>query len=160
MFDEFRWWHAVLIFVAANVVSALPAGLFGDDEFYNRLHKPPLAPPDWSFAPVWLVLNVTSLIALYLVANMPSGASGRITFLVAEAIGWVLFAAFTSLYFGLKSPTLGALDTVLGLVTAFVSLWCAARLGGWPFWLILPRVLWLLLASYVSVGVVWLNRGG
>ncbi|MEM9704253.1 MAG: TspO/MBR family protein, partial [Planctomycetota bacterium] len=135
-------------------------GLFGDDDFYNRLSKPPLAPPDRAFAPGWLVLNVTSLIALYLVANLPAETAGRATFLVSEAIGWVLFAAFTSLYFGLKSPTLGAVDTVLGLAAAGVSLWCATRLGTWPFWLILPRVLWLLLASYVSVGVVWLNRGG
>ena len=48
----FRWWHAAGIFVAANVVSAVPAGLWGDEAFYNALDRPSVSPPDWVFAPV------------------------------------------------------------------------------------------------------------
>ena len=158
MFEQFSWWHAAAIFVLANLISAVPAGLFGDHSFYNRLRKPPGSPPDWAFAPTWVALNVTSLIALFRVANLASASPERTTFLVSEAIGWVLFALFTSLYFGLKSPMAGAVDTVLGLAAAIVSAWCAAQLDAAAFWLIVPRVLWLLLASYVSVWVAWMNR--
>ena len=169
MFDRFHWWHAALIFAVANGLSALPAGFGGDSDFYDRLRKPPFSPPDWAFPAAWLVLNVTSLVALHLVANAPApdagGGAARTTFLVSEAIGWVLFAAFTTLYFGLRSPTLGAADTVLGLLAAAVSLSAAAALAagpgrtGWvPFWLILPRVGWLALASLVSAATAWLNR--
>ncbi len=62
--DGFRWWHAALILVGANVVSAIPAGFGGDFAFYNSFRQPAIAPPDWAFAPVWLFLNVTSLVAL------------------------------------------------------------------------------------------------
>ena len=170
VFDRFHWWHAVLIFVAANALSALPAGPGGDDAFYNRLRKPPFAPPDWAFPAAWFVLNVTSLIALSLVADAApapgtGGGLARTAFLVSEAAGWVLFAAFTTLYFGLRSLTSGAADTVLGLLAAGTSLCAAAALAagpagvGWaPFWLILPRFCWLALASYVAVAVAWLNR--
>ena len=163
MFDRFHWWHAVLIFVVANAVSAVPAGLLGDDAFYHRLRKPPGSPPDWAFPPVWLVLNVTSLVALWLVADRAAAGPARTAFFWSEAAGWVTFAAFTGLFFGLKSPTLGAADTLLGLLIAAVSVACAWRLRGscgvWPAVLLVPRLLWLGWAGYVSTAVAWLNRG-
>ena len=169
MFDRFHWWHAVLIFVAANALGALPAGWGGDDAFYHRLRKPPFSPPDWAFPAAWLFLNVTSLVALWWVANTgveeagggPGGA--RAAFYWAEGVGWATFAAFTTLYFGLKNLDLAAADTVLGLLAAGASLWACRRLreaAGWrPFLLIAPRFGWLALASYVSVASAWLNRG-
>jgi len=146
----FRWWHAVAIFIAANVASALPAGFGGDFAFYNSFRQPSVAPPDWAFAPVWLFLNVTSLIALHRVANSPARSTGRTAFLWTEGVAWVLFAAFTTLYFLLRSPVLGAIDTAAGLAAGVVSVVCVARLDRLSAVFILLRVLWLVLATYVS----------
>jgi translocator protein len=148
--NGFRWWHAVVIFVAANVASGVPAGFNGDEAFYNQFVRPSVAPPDWLFPPVWLFLNVTSLIALYRVANSPRSAA-RTGFLISEGVGWVLFAAFATLFFVLRSPVLGAANTVLGLLVAVVSLALAVRLDRQACVHIAFRVLWLALASYVSV---------
>ena len=38
--QAFRWWHAFLIFVVVNLVSALPAGFSGDQAFYNSFKLP------------------------------------------------------------------------------------------------------------------------
>lgn len=166
MNGSFPWWAAATLVVIANAISAAPAGLVGDFDFYNALRKPPLSPPDWLFAPIWLALNVTSAIALWQIANHSPPGPLRTTFLVSEAIGWVTFAAFTGLYFGLRNLTLAAADTGVGLLAALVSLACAATIaarGGatiTPAALIALRVAWLLVATYVSVSVVWLNRGG
>jgi translocator protein len=149
----FFWWHAVIIFVIANSISALPVGYGGDKIFYNNFEQPPFSPPDWLFAPMWLFLNVTSLIALFIVANSPDRSTRRWAFLVLEGIGWVLFAIFTTLYFLLHSPILGAIDTVFGLAVGFVSLACCAGISQRATFFILLRVLWLCLASYVSVYV-------
>ncbi len=153
----FRWWHAVAIFIAANAASALPAGFGGDFAFYNHFLQPFVAPPDWVFAPVWLVLNVTSLIALHRVSNSPSQSTGRKAFLWSESGAWVLFAAFTTLFFLLRSPVLGAIDTAAGLVAGVISLVCVARLDRLATAFILLRVLWLLLATYVSAYVALYN---
>jgi benzodiazapine receptor len=147
----FRWWHAVIIFVVANAASTLPAGFNGEEAFYNSFELPAVAPPDWLFAPMWFVLNVTSLMALSIVANAPERTSRRRAFLVLEAIGWVLFASFATLYFWLKSPVLGAADTVAGLLVGLGSLAYAARIDRRAALFILMRVLWLSLATYVSV---------
>ena len=153
----FRWWHAILIFAVANALSLLPAGFNGDQVFYNSFQQPVLAPPDWLFPPMWLFLNVTSLMALAIVANTPEATMRRHGFLISEAAGWVLFAAFTTLYFGLRSPILGAVDTVAGLLVAMVSLACSAGIQRGAALLILLRLVWLLLATYVSVDVALHN---
>jgi len=155
--DGFRWWHGVAIFVAANAASAVPVGMLGDFAFYNSFRQPSVAPPDWAFAPVWLVLNVTSLVALSRIANSLTRTRSRLVFLWAEAIGWVLFAAFTTVFFWLHSPTLGAVDTVAGLIVGLVSLVSATRIDRPAAGLILLRVIWLGLATYVSLYVALSN---
>ncbi|MCT0230141.1 tryptophan-rich sensory protein [Synechococcus sp. CS-1324] len=47
-----------------------PAGWFWRGlRFFNSFQQPELAPPDWPFAPVWLFLNATSLVALSRIAT-------------------------------------------------------------------------------------------
>lgn len=153
----FLWWHALIILVIANLVSALPVGYGGDKIFYNNFEQPPFSPPDWLFAPMWLFLNVTSLMALSIVANLPERSIRRRTFLILEGVGWVLFASFTMLYFWMRSPILGAIDTVAGLAVGFTSLACCIGISQRAAFFILLRVLWLCLASYVSVYVAFHN---
>jgi hypothetical protein len=81
-----------------------------------------VAPPDWAFALVWLVLNVKSLVALPRIANAPDRSTMWMVFLWSEGMGWVLFSAFTTLHFLLRSPVLGAADTVARLIVGLVSL--------------------------------------
>lgn len=154
----FKWWYAVLIFLAANVISAVPAGYNGDEVFYTNFTLPAFAPPAWAFAPAWLFNNVTSLYALYVIANLPEDTKWRKYFIYLESINWVLFSIFTTVYFGLKSPILGALDTVLGLILTVLSLTLAYRMSKVAALAIVPRFLWLLLATCVSVYVAICNR--
>lgn len=153
----FKWWHSILILAGANAVSALPAGFGGDFAFYNAFRLPDVAPPDWAFAPVWLVLNVTSLVALSRISNAPNRSTMRMVFLWSEGMGWVLFSAFTTLYFLLHSPVLGAADTVAGLIVGLVSLVCAFQLDRLSAGFISLRVIWLILATYVSLFVATSN---
>ena len=155
---RYGWWHAALIGIAANAVSAAPAGYNGDEAFYNDFTKPDVSPPDWSFAPVWLFNNVTSLYAGMRLANLPRATPGRTTSLWLEGIGWGLFASFSPLYFGLKSPVLGAINTLAGLGIGAASLGLASRLDRKAALALSPRVAWLLLATYVSVSVAAINR--
>jgi translocator protein len=75
--SSFHWWHALIILAIANTVSAIPVGYRGDKIFYNNFVQPQFSPPDWLFAPMWLFLNVTSLIALSLVANAVERSNRR-----------------------------------------------------------------------------------
>lgn len=59
---RFRWWHGAVILVAANAVSFWPAGAPGDAAFHTAFCLPS-SPPDWLVLPLWLALNITSLVA-------------------------------------------------------------------------------------------------
>ena len=155
---KMRWWHCLIIFLVANIVSFIPAGYNGDEAFYNNFIQPSIAPPDWLFAPVWLFLNITSLIGLYTVANLPVDTKNRRTIIVLEYTAWVLFAIFTFLYFYLKSPILGAIDTVLGLVVVIIVVTITYNVSKKSFWCFMFRLLWLVLAGYVSVWVALYNK--
>ena len=155
---RYRWWQAALVGVAANVASAAPAGYNGNEAFYNDFTKPDISPPDWSFAPVWLFNNITSLYAGLRIANLPQNTPGRKTALWLEGVGWGLFGSFSPLYFGLKSPVLGAVNTLAGLGVGAASLGLASRLDRKAALALSPRVAWLLLATYVSISVAAVNR--
>lgn len=154
----FKWYHCVAIYIIANVIGFLPAGYNGDEAFYNSFIQPKVAPPDWIFAPMWFFLNVTSLIGLYKVMKANSDLSFKNQIFWLEIFGWVFYAIFTFLYFYLKSPILGAIDTVLGLIIVIIVCFKTYQKAKISFFFFLPRLLWLLLASYVSVWVALNNK--
>lgn len=153
----YRWWHAAAAGLAANALSAAPAGFNGDDAFYNDLKKPPAAPPDWLFPVAWGVNNLTTLWSNLRVANLPKETPGRRTALALEGVSWGLFASFTTLYFGLRSPVLGAANTAAGLATTAASVAVTAKLDRKAAWALTPRLAWLGLAAYVSASVARRN---
>lgn len=149
---RYRWWHAAAVGALANLCSAIPAGYNGDEEFYARQVTPPGAPPGWVFAPVWAINNILTAYSNLRVANLPHDTPGRRTALASEAVSWGLFASFSGLYFGLRSPILGALDTVAGLAVTSHGVVATSRVDRKAAWLLVPRLLWLAYASYVSTG--------
>lgn len=155
---RFKWWYCVIIYVIANGIGFLPAGFNGNEAFYNNFQQPALAPPDWMFAPAWFINNVTSLVALYIVVNKPVDTPGRKKVISLEVATWILYAVFTSLYFGLKSPVLGAIDTAAGFMLSVMSLVITPRISKKAAWLLVPRVAWLALATYVSIWIAINNK--
>lgn len=149
---RYRWRHAALVGTLANLASALPAGYNGDEDYYASLRTPPGSPPGWLFAPAWAINNVLTLWSNLRVANLPPHTPGRHVALASEGLTWALFASFSGLYFGLRSPRLGALVTVAGLATTIHGVVTTARLDRAAAGALAPRLLWLGYASYVSVG--------
>lgn len=154
----FKWWHAVLIYIFANITGFIIYGFSGDKAFYNSFQLPDVAPPDWLFAPMWFVLNITSLIALYTIANLPNGLTNRKSILVTETINWVLYTIFALLYFGLRSSVFAAVDTLLSLIVTCLSIYWSYKISIKAFWFLFPRLLWLLLATYVSTWAALHNQ--
>lgn len=157
-FRRYRWWHAAAVGVVANLASALPAGYNGDEDFYAELNTPPGSPPGWLFAPAWAVNNLLTLWSNVRVANLPPETAGRRAALISEAATWGLFASFSGLYFGLRSPVLGAVDTVAGLATTTHGVVATARVDRAAAWALVPRLLWLAYASYVSTATALRSR--
>ena len=155
---RWQWYHAAAVGVAANAVGSLPAGFGGDQSYFDKLNTPPGSPPGWLFPPVWAFNNATTLWSNLRVANLPPATAERRTALTLEGISWGLFASFSGLYFGLRSPILGAAVTVASLGVTAASVVVTSRMDRKAAWGLAPRLAWLGYASYVSVASALTNR--
>ncbi len=174
-----HWYHGVLFYVIVQVLSfglsklterllgrgkaKLTESLTGNADSFNysnSLKQPIFAPPDWLFVPVWLVNNAIAIWSLLYVANQPRNLPGRGAFLWLQGAIWSLYTAFITLFFGLRSPINGTLNTILALIFTVASMVVAVtRLRDRKA--ILSQILlipWLVFASFAGALVALWNK--
>lgn len=129
---------------------------FGTETFYNGLDMPPLTPAAPMFAPAWSVLYVLMIYSFYLILEQPNIAAGQnasalfLLQLLLQMIWSYLF--FYSAYF------LYALIVMfLLLCTVWLMIKKFTKLNKTAGYLQYPYLLWLLFATYMNAGAVYLN---
>lgn len=129
------------------------------DNWYLKLVKPYLNPPNWVFAPVWTLLFLLMGVSLYLVFSKKTKKTKQ------QQIALKLFAlqfAFNILwsyfFFGLKSPLYGLLDITLLLLSLALTMLSFERVDKSAALLLVPYFLWVTFACYLNLSVYLLNR--
>lgn len=141
---------------AAELVGLLARYVSGaGDPFYEQLRQPPLAPPSWVFPVVWVILYALMGAASYQVysekSDLRRGALVLYAVQLAVNFLWTLvFFRFRAI--GAAAAILILLNVILVLTT--VQFWKIRKSAGW---LMLPYLLWTLFASYLNLGVYFLN---
>jgi len=125
--------------------------------WYPTLAKPFFTPPDWLFAPVWIVLYAAMGVAAALVWRADaSGRAVRVALLVFAA-QLLLNGAWSVVFFGARSPA-GGLVVIAVLwpaVAATMRLFFPMRpLAGW---LLAPYLAWVTYALALNAAVWWMN---
>lgn len=125
---------------------------------YDQAVKPPLSPPDILFPIVWTVLFILMGISVCLVrtADAPEGARNRATIVYIAQLAvnffWPLIFFNAGAYFAAIVWIILLDALVILMIAAFHSIRRSAAL------LNLPYLAWLLFATYLNVGVWYLNR--
>ncbi len=127
------------------------------DNWYSNLVKPPFTPPNWLFAPVWTVLYI--LIGINLYSLWTKRREGLITKdkIVLYLLQLVLNGVWSPVFFGLQAPLTALIIIIplwLILLTLFIKLLPRHKINAW---LILPYLLWVTVATYLNLGIVFLN---
>lgn len=125
--------------------------------WYPSLAKPSWNPPSWVFAPVWTALYIGMAVAAWLVWRTSGwrDASGALRLF---AVQLALNAAWSPLFFGLRSPAAGLVDiAALWLVVAatIVAFFRIAPVAGA---LLVPYGLWVTFAAALNAAIWRLNR--
>jgi len=146
----------------ASLVIPFVAGAIGNlatlpniPTWYADLEKPLFNPPNFVFGPVWSVLYLLMGISLYLVWT--TKAKGKAAAYIAFTAQLVLNTAWSLLFFGLHSPELGILVILLligAIVTTIINFY---RFSKPAAYLLVPYLLWVSFATYLTVGVALLN---
>ena len=136
-------------------VSALLTG--GGMKLFERVNKPPAAPPGWVFPVVWTALFILMGVASYLVltSDKPRRRVHRALFLYAVQLAvnffWPVF------FFGLKLFLFSFIWLALlwVLIAATLSVFfTVSRTAGY---LLIPYLLWVSFAGYLNLSIYLLN---
>ncbi len=144
--------------VALAFVPALGGWWARPDAWFSTLARPPLAPPDWLFGPVWCLLYVSIGAALALVVALPPAQRAR-GWAAAFAAQWLLNLLWTPVFFGLHRPGLALAVIVLLLAAIAVTMWRFARSRPLAGALLAPYAAWVAFATYLNAGYAALNHG-
>ena len=134
----------------------------GLDTWYRTLTRPPLAPPDWVFGPVWTTLFTLMGVAGWLiwrrtgVAEQPIAARARVA--LGVFVGhFVLNVGWSAAFFGLQSITAGLVVIVLLWGAILLTTILFVRVDWRAAALLVPYLLWVTFATYLNVGFWTLN---
>lgn len=140
------------------------AGLIGSlftthaiDTWYASLVTPSVSPPNWVFAPVWTTLFTLMGIAAYLVWR--EGISKRRVqiALVVFVVQLILNLLWSVLFFGTHSLVGALIEVILlwgAILATIVSFATVSRLAAW---LLVPYLLWVSFAAYLTYSFWVLN---
>lgn len=123
-------------------------------DWYNALIKPPLTPPGWVFAPVWTMLYLMLSAVLYRVIQ--SGMENKKTLILLFFAQLFLNALWSPVFFGMHMVFM-ALCTVIAMLVLCIVFLYKAKFERVLSLLMMPYMLWLCFATYLTAGVYFLN---
>ncbi len=123
--------------------------------WYNNLIKPPMAPPNWLFAPVWGILYAMIAAALIIYINKQGYGkkSGYIFFVIQLVLNFI----WSPVFFGMQNMTLALVIVILMDIFVFLTFkkfYSVSKISGL---LLIPYFLWILFATYLNAGYLFLN---
>ena len=123
--------------------------------WYYNLTKPPLAPPDWIFPPVWSILYFSMLVALllYLFKRAQNKKSGSIYFIAQLILNFL----WTPTFFYLQNIVLALIVIILldiFVILTIKSFYKVSKISGL---ILIPYLIWILSATYLNIGYLVLN---
>ncbi len=124
--------------------------------WYNSLIKPSLTPPNWVFFPAWTILYILMGISLYLVWRKGFNKKTK-TAIYFFSTQLLLNFLWTFLFFGLKQLFIASLEIVVLWILILVTIIKFYKVSKTAAYLLIPYILWVTFASYLSFSVFLLN---
>ncbi|MDO8618785.1 MAG: TspO/MBR family protein [Candidatus Daviesbacteria bacterium] len=140
-----------------SIVICLGAGIVGSfftassiPTWYQTLNKPFFSPPNWIFAPVWILLYILMGYSLYLV-----WAKKKV-----PTIFWVQLILNTSwsiVFFGFRNPVLALINIAALWISIFLTIKAFSKINKLASRLLWPYLVWVSFATFLNLAIVFLN---
>jgi tryptophan-rich sensory protein len=126
--------------------------------WYADLEKPFFTPPNWLFAPVWTILYCLMGIAAGLVWSKGSHHRWVKTALYHFGAQLIVNGLWSIVFFGLKSPRIALLVIGLLLYLVIKTIYWFKIVNRPSAYLLYPYLLWVSFASFLNLGIYYLNN--
>ncbi|SRR6056297_1118818 len=140
-------------FFAVTFVAAMSGGYFRPGAFYESLSKPSWNPPDWVFAPAWMVLYVFIAIAGWLVWTK---AGYGLAFAI-WCVQIVLNTLWSYLAFGINRLDIAFYEVVLLWLSIAAFIIVAWPIDPTAAYLFIPYLMWVTFAAVLNFTVWQMN---
>jgi translocator protein len=154
---QIRRLFELIVFVTIMFLAAFPAFFFPPGQWYQALQKPDWNPPAFLFGPVWSVLYVVIAVSIWRVWPSKNEAWARKSILV-WGVQWLLNAAWSVIFFGLKQPGLALIEILLLLCVIGLYIVNSYRHNKLAGGLFVPYFLWVSFATCLNASIWYLNR--
>ena len=124
--------------------------------WYPQIEKPVWTPPAVVFGPAWTVLYVLMGVSLWMVWRDGAGRP-RLNAMALFAVQLLLNAAWSFIFFGMRSPGWALLEIVLLWVAIAATIAAFARIRPWAAALLVPYLLWVTFAAALNLAIWRLN---
>jgi tryptophan-rich sensory protein len=124
--------------------------------WYEGLAKPPFAPPNWLFGPVWGALYGLMAFAAWRVWLQRDRADTRPA-LTLFFLQLALNLAWSFLFFGLRNPGAALAGILVLAALIFATLIAFGRIDRWAGLAFVPYLAWVSFATALNAGVRLLN---
>ena len=125
--------------------------------WYATLAKPSFTPPDWVFAPAWIMLYILMGISFYLVWRRGWTDYQVKKALIIFLIQLGLNAFWSVAFFGLRSPLAGMIVIVALWVAILQTMIGFSRLSRGAVLLLVPYICWVSFAAWLNFSILRLN---
>jgi tryptophan-rich sensory protein len=152
-------WKPLIGFVAVCLIAGWLGGLVTETSvrtWYPTLAKPAWTPPNLAFPIVWTILYVVMGIAAAL-AWTRAARPDRIRAMLAFGLQLGLSCLWTTLFFGLQSPSLALIDLAFLLLAIIATSIAFRRISGLAALLLVPYLLWAGFAMALNYEIWRLN---
>jgi len=146
--------------VAVCLLAGLIGSLFtqsGAKEWYATLNSPSFRPPEWFFAPVWVILYILMGISAFIVWQSSLARKKIRIALSAFIIQLVLNAIWSPLFFGLHCLWGAFIDIILMWFAILATIIFFFRISKRAGCLLLPYIVWVTFAIVLNFYILILN---
>jgi tryptophan-rich sensory protein len=129
----------------------------GVTDWYPEIIKPSYTPPGSFIGVVWTIIFILSAISLILFINRGKGSKIFWPVIGLFALNGIVNVAWSYIFFTKHLIGLAVIDSLLILMTAGMIMVIAWRVSKMSSLLLIPYVLWVSFATYLTYDIYTLN---
>ncbi len=124
--------------------------------WYAFINKPLFSPPNWIFAPVWILLYILMGISAFLIWKKRDNLKTKQA-LIFYGIQLVLNALWSIIFFGMHNPGLALLEIIILWLFILITLIKFYKINKTAGLIFIPYLLWVSFASILNYAIWILN---
>ena len=125
--------------------------------WYAALEKPSFVPPNWLFAPAWIILYLLMGISAYLIWIKGWENKKVKAALMVFILQLIFNIQWSVLFFGLQSPLYGFIKIVLLWLVILFTILKFYPISKTAAYLLIPYILWVSFAAMLNYSILILN---